>query len=90
MLAIIRFGYLLEFLDLPPLGHLKITSYSPALQEEVSVFLQKHTIQCITSQEALGGFYSRYFMVPKKDGSLRSQVSQHLRTFITNGSVWSP
>ena len=44
MLAIIRVGYWLEFSDLPPRGYIKITSYSPAL-EEVSVLLQKYAIR---------------------------------------------
>ena len=71
MLAIIRSGYLLEFTDLLPIGQLKRTTYAPALEEEISILLQKQAIQRVPPQEVPDGFYSCYFAVPKKDGSLR-------------------
>ena len=46
VLAIICSGYLLEFMELPPIGQLKLTTYAPALAEEISI-LQKQAIQHI-------------------------------------------
>ena len=70
MLAIIPYGYLLEFKELSPIGRIRSMTYSPALESEVSLLLQKQAIQQVLSQDILNNFYFRYFTVPKRDGSL--------------------
>ena len=44
VLNIIRFGYRLELVELPPLGHLQVTTSNPTLEEEVLTLLQKNAI----------------------------------------------
>ncbi len=41
------------------------------LQEELSSLLQKGAIEEVPQSEVERGFFSRYFLVPKRDGSLR-------------------
>lgn len=41
------------------------------LQEEVSTLLLKHAVEPVPDPQRGHGFYSRYFMVPKRDGGLR-------------------
>ncbi|XP_078243361.1 uncharacterized protein LOC144587247 [Pogona vitticeps] len=71
VLNIITSGYRLEFIRLPPLGQVNPTSFDPILEEEILTLLQKGAIQKVSSEDVLDGFYSRYFLVPKKDGGLR-------------------
>ncbi len=39
------------------------------LQEEISALLNKNAIRIVLLKQRLEGFYSRYFLVPKKEGS---------------------
>ena len=71
VLSIVQFFYCLKFTKFPPIGHIKRTSYAPALEEEILSLLQKQAIQHMPSHDILNGFYSRYFAVPKKDGGIR-------------------
>ena len=71
VLDIIQFGYRLEFIELPPLGHIRYSKFDPTLQEEIHSLLQKHAIQVVPHSQAGNGFYSRYFSVPKKGGGIR-------------------
>ena len=71
VLNIITSGYRLEFTRLPPLGQVSLTSFDLLLEEEICTLLQKGAIQVVPSKDILDGFYSRYFLVPKKDGGLR-------------------
>ena len=45
--------------------------YSPAVEDEIPLLIQKHTVQRVPSQDVLNSFYSRYFTVPKQNGGLR-------------------
>ena len=44
------------------------------LSEEVSVLLQKATIEQVPTSSLGSGFYSRLFLVPKKKGGMRSVI----------------
>ena len=42
-----------------------------ALRQEINVLLEKGAITTVDRQTQEGGFYSTYFVIPKKDGGLR-------------------
>ncbi len=42
-----------------------------ALRSEVMTLLEKGAIERVRPAQSVSGFYSRYFLVPKKDGGLR-------------------
>jgi hypothetical protein len=52
-----------------------MTAVSPeqalVLEQEVNTLLRKEAIEVVPPHEVQSGFYSRYFIVPKKDGGLR-------------------
>ena len=84
-------GYRLQFRRRPPpfSGFHPITVKDPVqatiLAEEVVTLLQKHTITKVSTIEQQDGFYSIYFLVPKKDGGLRPildlcHLNAHLKT----------
>ncbi len=55
-----------------------------SLKDEVSVLLGKLGIKCLPSGAKAQGFYSTYFLIPKKDGGLRPilnirMFNHHLR-----------
>ncbi len=41
------------------------------MEQEVKALLRKEAIEVVPPHERESGFYSRYFIVPKKDGGLR-------------------
>ncbi|KAI2665989.1 Transposon Ty3-G Gag-Pol polyprotein [Labeo rohita] len=41
------------------------------MEQEVETFLRKEAIEVVPPHDRESGFYSRYFIVPKKDGGLR-------------------
>ncbi len=73
----IRFGYMLQFERNPPrfdgvqLTVVNSASKASVLQQELSSLLQKGAIEEIPQSYIERGFFSRYFRVPKRDGSLR-------------------
>ncbi len=77
VLRTIRTGYTLQFGKNPPRFdgvHLTVVnsaSKASVLQQELSSLLQKGAIEEIPQSEVERGFFSRYFLVPKRDGSLR-------------------
>ena len=70
-------GYRLQFRGRPPpfTGIRPTTVADPlkrdALRKEVSVLLDKKAIRILQPLERQGGFYSAYFVIPKKTGGLR-------------------
>ncbi|KAK2898066.1 hypothetical protein Q8A73_014446 [Channa argus] len=74
---IIRKGYSLQFATPPPsfAGILETRLSSPAhttaLASELSDLLGKRAISMVPPMEENQGFYSRYFLVPKKSGEMR-------------------
>ncbi|KAL0168996.1 hypothetical protein M9458_037218, partial [Cirrhinus mrigala] len=74
---VIENGYTLQFQRRPPRFNGMVMSTVPAssapvLRQEVLNLLTKHAIEVVPPSERKSGFYSRYFIVPKKGGGLRS------------------
>ena len=76
VLATVARGYRLQFQRRPPpFSRVRITSMKDPVQadvlaEEIATLLQKDTIVKVSSSEQHTGFYSIFFLVPKKDGGL--------------------
>ncbi|GAA6095931.1 uncharacterized protein LOC125138511, partial [Tachysurus ichikawai] len=94
-------GYRLQFVRSPPRFNGVVwsrTDRSSAhiLTDEISSLLAKRAIRVVSPLLSDQGFYSRYFLVPKKDGSLRPildlrVLNKHLRKYnfrmLTHGSL---
>ena len=77
VLSILRRGLELQFLEQPPLSpvpiNLSVTKDSQKnqlLQDEVNILIQKGVLEEVNPSFHLG-FYSRLFLVPKKNGKMR-------------------
>ncbi|XP_029965627.1 uncharacterized protein LOC115401518 [Salarias fasciatus] len=69
-------GYRLQFAVRPPRFNGVLTSEAAgeaaeALESEISSLLSRGAIRLVPEGERNQGFYSRYFLIPKKGGSLR-------------------
>ncbi len=69
-------GYKIQFGSCPPLfNELFPTLLDPeqalVMEQEVETLLRKEAIEVVPPHDTESGFYSRYFIVPKKDGGLR-------------------
>ncbi len=77
VLRTIRTGYTLQFGKNPPRFngvHLTVVNSAAkasVLQQELSSLLQKGAIEEVPQSEVERGFFSRYFLVPNRDGGLR-------------------
>ncbi len=77
VLCTVRSGYTLQFGRNPPSFdgvHLTVVnsaSEASVLQQELCSLLQKGAIEEIPQSDIEQGFFSRYFLVPKRDGGLR-------------------
>ncbi len=76
LLRTIRLGYAIQFARRPPkFWGIRFTSVlskdAPVFRAEVAVLLAKDAIEPVPPAEMKSGFYSPYFIVPKKDGGLR-------------------
>ncbi len=76
LLSTIRLGYVIQFARRPPkFRGIRFTSVlnkdAPVLRAEVPVLLAKDAIEPVPPAEMKSGFYSPYFIVPKKGGGLR-------------------
>lgn len=72
----IKRGYTLQFARRPPrFGGVIMTEVSeqsaPLLRAEISSLLAKQAVEIVPEERRNSGFYSRYFLVPKKDGGMR-------------------
>ncbi len=73
----IRSGYTLQFGRNPPhfdgvqLTVVNSASKASVLRQELSSLLQKGAIEEIPQSDIERGFFSRYFLIPKRDGGLR-------------------
>ncbi len=72
----VRRGYSLQFARRPPrfrgvLATSVCSDDAHVLHAEVINLLEKGAIEIIPPAQSESGFYSRYILVPKKDGSLR-------------------
>ncbi len=76
VMGIIKRGYSLQFARRPPrFSGVVSTSVhgenTRVLRSEVMTLLEKGAIEMVPPALSESGFYSRYFLVPKKDGGLR-------------------
>ncbi len=76
VIGIIKRGYSLQFARRPPrFSGVVSTSVqgenARVLRSEVMTLLEKGAIEMVPPALSESGFYSRYFLVPKKDGGLR-------------------
>ncbi len=93
VLRTIRTGYTLQLGRNPPRFdgvHLTVVnsaSKASVLQQELSSLLQKGAIEEVPQSEVEQGFFSRYFLVPKRDGGLRPILDlRRLNLSSTKGS----
>ncbi|KAI2657031.1 hypothetical protein H4Q32_021090 [Labeo rohita] len=77
LIRTVRLGYAIQFARRPPRyrGVLSTSVHSDThaavLRAEVAVLLAKDAIEPVSPAEMKSGFYSPYFIVPKKSGGLR-------------------
>ncbi len=77
VLRTVRSGYTLQFGRNPPrfdgvhLTEVNSASKASVLQQELSSLLQKGAIEEVPQTDIERGLFSRYFLVPKRDGGLR-------------------
>lgn len=77
MLSTLSRGYRIQFRRRPPAfgrvchTHISDPVRSRALDSEIATLLDKGAIVPVDPRQDPGGFYSRYFLVPKKTGDLR-------------------
>ncbi|KAI2646068.1 Transposon Ty3-G Gag-Pol polyprotein [Labeo rohita] len=69
-------GYCIQFgAPPPPFNGVSPTLVGPeqglVMEQEVATLLRKEAIEVVPPHDKESGFYSRYFIVPKKDGGLR-------------------
>lgn len=92
VMATISQGYRIQFAVKPPRfnGVLVSTASSDTahvLEDEIATLLNKRAVRVVPDEESRQGFYSRYFLIPKKDGrSLRPildlrVLNEHLRKY---------
>ena len=73
VLSIVRNGFRIPFIKIPPLSSVPIRmsqSSSPFLREEIENLLNKRAVERVQNQ-GTPGFYSRIFLVPKKNRKFR-------------------
>ncbi|KAI2645466.1 Transposon Ty3-G Gag-Pol polyprotein [Labeo rohita] len=76
-------GYRIQFgAPPPPFNGVSPTLVGPeqglVMEQEVATLLRKEAIEVVPPHERESGFYSRYFVVPKKDRGLRPILDLHL------------
>ncbi len=76
LLRTIRLGYAIQFARCSPkFRGIRFTSVkavdAPVLHAEIAVLLAKDVIEPVPPADMRSGFYSPYFIVPKKSGGLR-------------------
>ncbi len=76
LLSVIERGYTLQFRRRPPrfngvVQSLTSPQNAQALRQEIGCLLEKGAVERVPPNELESGFYSRYFVVPKRDGGLR-------------------
>ncbi|XP_062834818.1 uncharacterized protein LOC134298444 [Anolis carolinensis] len=71
VLRIVQEGYALEFAELPPTGHVLLSTPSPEILAEIDALLAKGAIRLSPPEQDPQSFFSRYFTVPKRGGGLR-------------------
>nr|XP_055040043.1 uncharacterized protein LOC129427314 [Misgurnus anguillicaudatus] len=91
VLSTIKRGYRLQFAVKPPRFSKILMSTAEGasaqvLEEEINSLLSKRAIRVVPPEHSHQGFYSRYFLIPKRGGGLRPildlrSLNKHLRTY---------
>ncbi|KAL0199690.1 hypothetical protein M9458_002877, partial [Cirrhinus mrigala] len=91
VLATVTRGYRLQFAVKPPpfngvMASVANGDSARVLEAEISSLLEKRAIRRVPVGETQRGYYSRYFLIPKKDGGLRPILdlrapNKHLRKY---------
>ncbi len=78
VLEVVRQGYSLPFVNIPPLSRIPVETPLPrlrlkreALWEEVASLLTKGAVETVQLSQDQGGFYSHYFLATKRTGGFR-------------------
>ncbi|KAI2647501.1 ORF V: Enzymatic polyprotein [Labeo rohita] len=77
LIRTVRLGYAIQFTRCPPryrgvlFTSVHSDTHAAVLRAEVAVLLAKDAIEPVPPAEMKSGFYSPYFIVPKKSGGLR-------------------
>ncbi|XP_037611715.1 uncharacterized protein LOC119479819 [Sebastes umbrosus] len=89
VVATVARGYRIQFRRRPPpfsrvqMTLVKDPVQAKVLSEEIAILLQKKVIAKVRPSEQQAGFYSTYFLVPKKDGGIRPILDlRRLNTYI--------
>ena len=88
VLGIVQEGLRLQFKSFPPGSGIKETKFMNAqnelfLSEEVKRLLEKNAIESVPKSHMGQGFYSTFFVVPKKDGGFRPILNiKRLNTYL--------
>ncbi len=82
----VKRGYSLQFARRPPrfrgvLATPVRSDNAHVLRAEVMNMLEKRAIEIVPPAQSESGFYSRYFLVPKKDGGLRPILDLRLLNY---------
>ena len=79
VLSLIREGYKLEFIQKPPFRGIKETMVpicqAMSIEKEIENLLFKNAIERVSQKDAMNGFYSTLFLVPKKNGEMRPVIN---------------
>ncbi|XP_050958769.1 LOW QUALITY PROTEIN: uncharacterized protein LOC127160164 [Labeo rohita] len=91
VLSTIMRGYRLQFAVKPPVFNSVLMSAAEGksaqvLEEEIASLLRKRAIRVVPPEDSHQGFYSRYFVIPKRGGGLRPILdlrilNKHLRKY---------
>jgi len=81
MLSTVMKGYRLQFGTKSPSFNGILMSVAAGdsalvLEDEIVSLLNKRAIRIVPAEESLSGFYSQYFLIPKKGGGLRPILDQ--------------
>ena len=92
VLSIVRHGFRIPFSKILPLSSVPIRmskSSSPFIREEIENLLNKRAVERVQNPET-PGFYSRIFLVPKKNGKIPliiglSLLNRYIKKVFQNG-----
>lgn len=90
ILKIVQEGLKLVFIKHPPNTGVRITNVQDVVQrqcilEEIESLLEKHAIEIVPKTQEGQGFYSTFFVVPKRDGGYRPILNlKPLNIFLQN------